>query len=262
MEGFFLGSADEREIRLGEIYNGNIFGKDGEAQFGVSIHDFKVTLGGNEMPRFEAKGIITSASGTDMGGTSTSKTVTVAGTSGAFCGGNSFGYSNKANTCSICSPKLPESVYLFTPKADPEDENKKTPPFVMPRAYKPVHILFHEPATIVYWEDDTRTVVKCDERDTFDRRTGLLLCYMKKAFGNNSRMFNDVLRAIKEGSKPDPVEAIPAEDIVACLNAGAESIGEAKEETAESPMTVVEEEVKAEPADTFPDCAEGGKKVD
>lgn len=55
-------------------------------------------------------------------------------------------------------------------------------------------VIFSPPATIVIWTDGTKTVVKCDERDTYDRLTGLALCYMKKALGNRSGPLNKVIR--------------------------------------------------------------------
>ena len=54
-------------------------------------------------------------------------------------------------------------------------------------------VIYAPPATVVLWEDGTKTVVKCDERDTYDAKYGLALCYMKKALGNTSRALNDVL---------------------------------------------------------------------
>lgn len=56
----------------------------------------------------------------------------------------------------------------------------------------PQKVIFHPPATIVYWTDGTKTVVKCDDRDEFNKETGLALCYMKKMLGS-SRELNDVL---------------------------------------------------------------------
>ena len=57
----------------------------------------------------------------------------------------------------------------------------------------PEKVIFHNPATIVYWNDGTKTVVKCDPRDTYNKESGLALCYMKKMLGG-SRAFNDVLK--------------------------------------------------------------------
>lgn len=54
-------------------------------------------------------------------------------------------------------------------------------------------VIYNNPATIVYWKDGTKTVVKCDPEDEYNPMTGLALCYMKKFLGNNSRKFNDAL---------------------------------------------------------------------
>lgn len=53
-------------------------------------------------------------------------------------------------------------------------------------------VIFNPPTTIVLRGDDTKTVAKCNEADTYDERTGLLLCVAKKFFGNTGR-FNDML---------------------------------------------------------------------
>ena len=55
-------------------------------------------------------------------------------------------------------------------------------------------VVFNPPATVVLWEDGTKTVVKCDKDDRFDEMKGLALCYMKKALGNTSRELNKALR--------------------------------------------------------------------
>lgn len=54
-------------------------------------------------------------------------------------------------------------------------------------------VIYHDPATVVYWNDGTKTVVKCDPRDTYSKEAGLAMCYMKKMLGS-SRAFNDVLK--------------------------------------------------------------------
>lgn len=55
-------------------------------------------------------------------------------------------------------------------------------------------VIYNPPATVVLWEDGTRTVVKCDELDDYNPDYGFALCYMKKALGNTSRALNDALR--------------------------------------------------------------------
>lgn len=66
-------------------------------------------------------------------------------------------------------------------------------------AYKKV--IYNDPATIVLWADGSKTVVKCDPKDKYDKTKGLALCFMKKALGNTSRTLNDILHK-EEGSAP------------------------------------------------------------
>ena len=56
-------------------------------------------------------------------------------------------------------------------------------------------VIYNNPATVVLWEDGTKTVVKCDSKDEYNPMLGLALCYMKKALGNSSRKLNDALHA-------------------------------------------------------------------
>lgn len=53
-------------------------------------------------------------------------------------------------------------------------------------------VIFNDPATIVVWTDGAKTVVRCQEGDAYDKRTGLLLCIAKRSFGNGG-VYNDVL---------------------------------------------------------------------
>ena len=62
-----------------------------------------------------------------------------------------------------------------------------------PSSFKYEKVIYHNPATIVLWKDGTKTVVKCDPKDTYDPEKGLALCFMKKALGNKSRAINDIL---------------------------------------------------------------------
>lgn len=55
------------------------------------------------------------------------------------------------------------------------------------------NVIFNPPATIVFWGDDTKTIVKCQPGDTFSRETGLAMAIVKKAYRNKGN-FNDVFR--------------------------------------------------------------------
>lgn len=50
-------------------------------------------------------------------------------------------------------------------------------------------VIFNNPATIVFWSDGTKTVVKCDERDKYDPEKGLAMAIAKKSMGNNYKYY-------------------------------------------------------------------------
>ena len=47
-------------------------------------------------------------------------------------------------------------------------------------------IIFHEPATIVFWADGTKTVVKCMEGQEYSKYYGFVCALAKKVYGTNS----------------------------------------------------------------------------
>lgn len=51
-------------------------------------------------------------------------------------------------------------------------------------------VIFQNPATIVFWADGTKTVVKCQEGDLYSQEVGLALCFAKKALGNAGNFNN------------------------------------------------------------------------
>ncbi len=59
-------------------------------------------------------------------------------------------------------------------------------------------VIFHDPATIVFWSDGTKTVVKCQPGDTFDPEKGLAMAIVKKLMGNTGSYCNVFKRWIKE----------------------------------------------------------------
>lgn len=59
--------------------------------------------------------------------------------------------------------------------------------------YKPhtiKRVIFNDPATIVFWQDGTKTVVKCSDRDSYDKEKGLAMCFVKKMFGNSGKYYD------------------------------------------------------------------------
>lgn len=55
------------------------------------------------------------------------------------------------------------------------------------------NVIFNYPATIVFWKDGTKTVVKCQYGEIYDKEKGIALCFMKKYFDNKG-YFNDIFR--------------------------------------------------------------------
>ena len=54
-------------------------------------------------------------------------------------------------------------------------------------------VIFNNPATIVIWSDGTKTVVKCQEGDTYSEELGLAMCISKKYLGNKGN-FNKIFK--------------------------------------------------------------------
>lgn len=55
------------------------------------------------------------------------------------------------------------------------------------------NVIFNDPATIVVWKDGTKTVVKCQEGDTFDAWKGLATAIAKRALGDKSN-YNEIFK--------------------------------------------------------------------
>ena len=95
----------------------------------------------------------------------------------------SVGEEVHVNLEGILRPHIPDAV-------EPSDKSRAP--------IKPKRVIYHYPATIVYWTDGTKTVVKRDPRDKYSKRMGLFLCHLKKLCGNNSRAFNDMFDRMQE----------------------------------------------------------------
>lgn len=52
-------------------------------------------------------------------------------------------------------------------------------------------IIFNDPATIVFWSDETKTVVKAQNGEEFDKEKGLAMAMSKKALGNCGHYFEE-----------------------------------------------------------------------
>jgi len=53
----------------------------------------------------------------------------------------------------------------------------------------PERVIYNDPATIVFWKDGTKTVVKCMEGDMYNPEVGLAMCVCKKLYGSKYHKF-------------------------------------------------------------------------
>lgn len=65
------------------------------------------------------------------------------------------------------------------------------------------NVIFNDPATIVFWKDGTKTVVKCQDGDEFDPEKGLAMAIAKKAYGNKGSYCNKLKKWLP---KEEPVD--------------------------------------------------------
>ena len=54
------------------------------------------------------------------------------------------------------------------------------------------NIIFNSPATIVFWNDGTKTVVKCQNGEEFDPEKGITMAFFKKMHGNTGHYFEEI----------------------------------------------------------------------
>ena len=65
-------------------------------------------------------------------------------------------------------------------------------------------VIFNPPATVVYWSDCSKTVVKCNVNDIFDPEKGLAMAIAKRCAGNTSAYYAEIRRWVAECGKDYP----------------------------------------------------------
>lgn len=64
-------------------------------------------------------------------------------------------------------------------------------------------VIFNPPATVVFWSDGTKTVVKCHVKDNFDPEKGLAMAIAKRCASNSPDFYQEIRKWIdKSGYKP------------------------------------------------------------
>lgn len=62
-------------------------------------------------------------------------------------------------------------------------------------------VIFHDPATIVYWTDGTKTVVKTQNSEKYDPEKGLAMAITKKTLGNMGNYYDTFAKWLKESEE-------------------------------------------------------------
>lgn len=66
--------------------------------------------------------------------------------------------------------------------------------FLFPVTYERLkikNVIFNSPATVIFWEDGTKTVVKANN-EPFDPEKGLVMGIVKRLFNNRGRYYEEI----------------------------------------------------------------------
>lgn len=76
---------------------------------------------------------------------------------------------------------------------------------ITPFSQKPdiVNVIYNDPATIVFWSDGTKTVVKTQDGEPYDPEKGLSMAVSKKYFGNKGNYYNEFKKWLPEEEEND-----------------------------------------------------------
>lgn len=66
------------------------------------------------------------------------------------------------------------------------------------------NVIFAPPATIVYWSDGSKTVVKCSKNDIFDPEKGLAMAIAKHSGGNKGSYYKEIQNWVEKSGKKYP----------------------------------------------------------
>ena len=86
-------------------------------------------------------------------------------------------------------------IFSYRPTTDKKEETKKPVDSFETkqstnRRVKIKDVIFSDPATVVFWSDDTKTVVKTRGGEKYDKEKGLAMAIIKKITGNTGNYYN------------------------------------------------------------------------
>lgn len=134
--------------------------------------------------------------------------------------------------CMDCSNNVKmriEYEKMVAPYNKTSEVKKKNPVFLR---IDIKNVIFNPPATIVFWTDNTKTVVKAQDGESYDPEKGLTMAICKKVYGNEGNYFNK----IKKWTEPYIEEENQMIDLVAEILAKHIAAGQKKVEPTVLPI--------------------------
>lgn len=91
-----------------------------------------------------------------------------------------------------------DTVYTFT-DAEGVDRFFEAKQYGVPKIKR---VIFRNPATIVFWADGTKTVVRCGKDEPFSEYNGLINAIAKRAYGGTAKHFHEITdKAIRNAER-------------------------------------------------------------
>lgn len=75
------------------------------------------------------------------------------------------------------------------------------------------NVIFNPPATIVFWTDGSKTVVKCNAKEEFDPEKGMAMAIAKRCANNSDDFYKEIKKWVEKSSykQVDDVKALVKE---------------------------------------------------
>lgn len=83
---------------------------------------------------------------------------------------------------------------------------------IIPLSMQISKVIYQNPATIVFWKDGTKTVVKCQEGDKYSYSAGIMHAIIRKMYEDNSRKYSDILSYISTAEEFDKACEVISEE--------------------------------------------------
>lgn len=75
-------------------------------------------------------------------------------------------------------------------------------------------VVYSPPATIVFWKDGSKTVVKCSENDVFDPLAGIAFALMRKVYGKEYRSIEKYAKEYEKMHPPVDISVMPLDSLL------------------------------------------------